>query len=121
MTTAAPARTWTITVDDIPPGPNQRLCWQARNRLTAPIRDAVAWQVTAVRPAFPVERAHVAITLYRRMGPPMDPDNAVACCKALIDGLVRGGLLADDRRITLEVKQERGERRGARIVVEETL
>lgn len=118
MITAVSARTWTISVGDIPPGPNQRLHWVQRNRLTAPIRDAVAWQaLTCGRPK--LVKAHVAITLYRRMGPPMDPDNAVACCKALIDGLSVGGLLADDRHITLEVKQERAEKRGARIVVSE--
>ncbi|HWE64785.1 MAG TPA: hypothetical protein VHB98_23985 [Chloroflexota bacterium] len=109
-----------ITLPGHPPSPNRPGHPLTRWRRTAPLRDAVAWLARAQRPAVPFQRAHVCITLVRKgRSQPMDPDNAVAACKPLIDGLRIGGVLVDDSpaHIALDVCQEVGSRRETRITI----
>jgi hypothetical protein len=70
--------------------------WQKRRRLVQPLADAVAWQARALGLPRPLDRARVQLTLVYTRGPLRDADNALASCKELLDGLVRGGLLVDD-------------------------
>lgn len=53
------------------------------------------------------DRAHVRFTIRRRRL--LDPDNAYASIKDLLDGIRDAGLILDDseERITLEVNQEK--------------
>lgn len=53
------------------------------------------------------DKAHVRFTIRRRRL--LDPDNAYASIKDLLDGLRDAGLILDDseKRITLEVNQEK--------------
>lgn len=67
------------------------------------------------------DRAHVRITIRRRRL--LDPDNAYASVKDLLDGIRDAGLILDDseERITLEVNQEKagkGEDEGTRIEID---
>jgi len=120
---ATRTKTLILRASGIPVGPNSRLHWAARHRLNAPLRDEVAWQAKWFAERHGTfAHAAVRIVLLRVGGSAMDPDNAIACCKGLVDGLVRGGLLVDDKRenITLTVDQEkaaRGGTRGARLEV----
>lgn len=57
-----------------------------RARMTITLRVCRHWRATEAYPA------------YR----PLDGDNLIAACKGLIDGIVRAGLLADDRTKYLE-------------------
>lgn len=68
----------------------------------------------------PLKRAHVRVTLVSTSGPFKDVDNAYSAAKDLVDGL-KGVLIEDDspQHITLEVRQERGPERCARVEVEE--
>jgi hypothetical protein len=108
-----PATVWRFEMPGWPPGPNERLHGVARWRLSAPYRDGIAWQCLAARPAVPLPRAAVRITLVRTGGRALDPDNLVAATKPLIDGLTVGRLIVDDsdRHIRLEVRQAVGHKR----------
>ncbi len=110
---------WTVEVAGHPPGPNERLHGVERWRRCRPFRDAVAWQCRAIGLPAPLERAHVVATLVYDRRPFKDIDNAVAGLKPCLDGLVAGGLVADDgpEHLTLEVRQELGARRCIRLEV----
>jgi len=58
----------------------------ARARMTITLRVCRNWRATEAYPA------------YR----PLDGDNLIAACKGLIDGIVRAGIVADDRTKYLE-------------------
>jgi crossover junction endodeoxyribonuclease RusA len=53
-------------------------------------------------------RAHVQYTWRSPRGPLPDPDNVIAHCKAVLDGLVDAELLADDREVSVAARVERG-------------
>lgn len=111
-----------IVVPGHPLSPNGQAAAPLRTRLSdkRAYRDMVAWQVRAAHRGPPLERARVTITLLRTDSQFYDPDAAVGTCKRLVDGLVHGGLLVDDSKdhIELVVRQERGDARSCRIVVE---
>lgn len=76
-----------IELDGVPPLPNRMpRNHLARARLRRQWREAVKYTVGRKRPDRPLERAHVEITLRRRGAEP-DPDNLIASCKPLLDGL----------------------------------
>jgi crossover junction endodeoxyribonuclease RusA len=54
------------------------------------------------------KRAHVQYTWRSSRGPLPDPDNVIARCKAVLDGLVDAELLADDREVSVAARVERG-------------
>lgn len=120
---ATRTKTLILRASGIPLGPNARVHWRVRSKVNGALRDEVAWQARDFAARYGTfKHANVRIVLVRIRGREMDPDNAIACCKTLIDGLVRGGLLVDDRRenITLTVDQEqaaKGGSRGARLEV----
>jgi hypothetical protein len=77
-------------------GPNGR-DWKAKARAAAAWRVLVAKALEVLgdrRPRW--ERASVAYELFTRGGE-IDPDNRVALGKPILDGLVAGGVLPDDR------------------------
>lgn len=49
---------------------------------------------------FPLKRAVIQVTYYHPTKAFKDPDNILASLKAAFDGLVDGGILADDRDVT---------------------
>lgn len=114
---------WTYRVNgSLPPGPNEAMNTGKRIRLSRWWRDTIAASVRAgVLPAEPLPHAYVTITLYRTAGPPRDEDNAVATVKHVIDGLVVGGLLVNDRKenITLRVVQAIARQKGVQVDVQE--
>lgn len=116
-------RTWRFGVDGHPLSPNRAATASLRARLRDKkhYREAVAWEVRQQYRGVPLQRARVTVTLVRRDSQFYDSDNAVATCKRLCDGLVVGGLLADDgpAHMELVVRQERGSHRKVEIVVEE--
>jgi hypothetical protein len=72
----------TITVSGHPPGPNDRLHWQARRRLQQPFKESVGWQAKAFGLPQPLERAHVQVTfIYHSRRHAQDTDNLYARCK----------------------------------------
>jgi hypothetical protein len=109
-TTAAP---WRFEVLGHPPSANERLHAIERWRRCRPFKEFVGWQALAVRPPRPLERAHVRATLVYARRPFKDCDNGTSALKPCLDGLILGGLIADDSpdRLSLEVRQVLGERR----------
>lgn len=107
-----------IIAQGICPGPNDRLHWQQRRRLEAPIKEELGWAAKAIAPKEPLQRAKVTVTLIKpRL---FDADNAYGCAKGAIDA-IKGILISDDsvKYIELIVNQERGKGRHTRIVVED--
>lgn len=103
-----------ITLCDLPPSPNRRMCWQERRRLVRPLVDGVVLQARAVGLPQPLQYAHVVATLVHRRPPLRDFDNAVASLKEVIDALVVGRLVASDapENFTMAVVQVIGPQRG---------
>ncbi|NJD28878.1 MAG: hypothetical protein FIA92_11350 [Chloroflexi bacterium] len=93
-----------VSVPGIPPSPNQtrREHWAKR------AKEARLWRESAFYAArqamatahggwsFPLRSASVRITLVSTTAVRRDPDNAIAACKPVLDGIVQAGLLADD-------------------------
>ena len=81
----------------MPPNVARRQHWAARRRTEGVLAEDLAWQVRIVRPVHTPRRISIRATLTHRSARyALDPDNAVAGLKPLIDQLVRGGLVADD-------------------------
>ena len=77
------------------PGRNARRVWQATHRDTQAWRRAVAFGATGRTPPKPLRRARV---VFKRFGErELDFTNLVDSFKALEDGLVGAGILADDK------------------------
>lgn len=96
---------------------NHRLHWAQRHRilrewkrsafmLGTSARNTEGWNVATAQ-----DRRQVVITL--RRSPLLDPDNAYASVKPVVDGLVSAGLIHDDGPVFLEltVRQEKARRR----------
>jgi len=110
---------WAIVVPGHPPGPNERLHGLQRHKRCKPLRDFVAWQCRAIGLPTPLERCHVVATLVYPDEQMRDIDNATASLKPLLDGLVVGRLIVDDGpdHLTLDVRQELGERRAVMLEI----
>lgn len=116
------------------PTPNQRLHHFARHSRVSNVRTAVAMQAGSRRmlwrvpEAEPGRRARVRLTLVRGPGQRLlDPDNAVAALKPVLDGLGpvgrpgggSGWLAGDSPALCrLAVDQTRGDRPGVRVEIE---
>ena len=110
-----------VTIDGIPPSPNEmrRAHWHTRSDQAESWRWTAKWVGidainrlgwTAPKRAS-VELVAVCATHLRR-----DPDNFVAACKPIIDGLVDAGVLSDDSFAvvaSLSVRQEFASKRAA--------
>lgn len=90
----------TITIPGRPPNPNRtrRYHWRTRHRVDQEWKAAGATLARQALPAgwTPLQQArmsvvHVVPTKARR-----DPDNLAAGIKATLDGIVLGGVIADD-------------------------
>lgn len=84
-----------VPFDIVQVSPNKRLHWARRAELTklAHRACAAAW-IAYQRPVAPPGGVNVRFTLLRSRA--MDEDNAVACLKAIIDGLFHGLITVDD-------------------------
>ncbi len=74
--------------------PNQRIFWAERSKRTKAAKALAEWSWrTQGRPGFNGPcNYHLVIFRGRRI----DQDNAVASCKAILDGLFHGQMLPDD-------------------------
>ena len=74
--------------------PNQRIFWAERSKRTKVAKSLAeyAWR-TQGRPGFNAP-CNYRIVIFR--GRRIDQDNAVASCKAILDGLFHGNMLPDD-------------------------
>lgn len=82
--------------------PNGRAHWAAKARAVKAMRYRAAAEVLAARgkdrAVWPA--ATVQVTYYHRDRRRRDGDNALASCKAFIDGIADAGLVADDVALT---------------------
>lgn len=95
--------TWTVRIDGIPPTPNRsrRQFWAANAHVAAGWRrrakEAAQETIDEHGGAIPhLENVHLTIWVCTRTRVRRDPDNAVAACKPLVDGIVDAGILRDD-------------------------
>lgn len=94
--------------------PNARVHHFARARAAADTRTDAAY--TAMRALDDAgfrapprwRRARVTYVWRTRRGAHPDPDNAIARCKPVLDGLVDAGVLENDRWIEIGMRFERG-------------
>ena len=93
-------RSVTITLP-LPPGslsPNSRAHWARKARDARKCREVAAWATIAAangsRPFW--RRCTLRAAFYHRQNRRRDDDNLIASLKSYRDGLVDGGLLADD-------------------------
>ena len=89
-----PSITVTVPFDVGRCSPNRRLHWAVRAREVKAARLAarVAWRVAGE----PRMTGPVDVSLFIRRGRVVDQDNALASCKALLDGLFNGGITPSD-------------------------
>lgn len=104
-----------IRVVGHPPALNSRMHWAARSIAVKQYREWAELQTLSQRNergGFTCDRVRVSAVI-RSKGRGVDPDNRVGLCKALIDGLVSGGLIPDDSGKHVELgtfTHEHGER-----------
>lgn len=98
--------------------PNRRMCWQERMRLTRDAR-AAAFRGWCIAGSPRIEQP-VVVEITLRRNRLLDPDNALACCKAIIDELFVGKITPYDAARWLrfgEVCQEQIPKRSPPVVV----
>ena len=103
--------------------PNKRLHHMQLYRAKRDAKDeAIARIIQQGRPRTPYEKAHITITWVAKDKRRRDPDNLFAAMKAYIDGLVAGGLIADDsaEAVSYTLRYERGTKDNTVIEVKET-
>ncbi|GAA2022414.1 hypothetical protein WDZ16_13015 [Pseudokineococcus marinus] len=81
---------------------NDRRNRHAQNRLTQNWRAAAGWAVRGRLRSVRLQRAHIVAVLHHGDGQRRDTANYAPTVKAVVDGLVDGGLLPDDDRRHLE-------------------
>jgi hypothetical protein len=116
----APRRSWRLALHGQPPGPNQRLHWAKRARLTRHWKGmALVWALCEQIPR--LSRIRISAVIYRRRLGLADEDNDMARLKPILDGIVAAGVIPTDTRAYVtwgEVSEARGAP-GVEIVVEE--
>lgn len=111
-----------------PPSPNRtrRQHWGQRSADTAKWRRvAYLTALQALRDSgraddYPLTLAHVRITWVVTDNRRRDPDNVIASCKPIIDGIVDAGVIPDDSFTvikTLEVGSVRGQWDGVTVAI----
>lgn len=106
-TATIPVRLWS-------PNVSNNWHWAQRSRHTGAVLRAT-WATLGKCHAPPTGKRRVEVTL---IGPrDLDPDNATAACKPLLDAIRRLGWLVDDSPAHLElvVSQERGKSHAVRV------
>lgn len=96
-------------IDDIPESPNKLLGrhWTIRKRHADKWHRLVWSKVWFVKPPVPLEKAKVTLTRYSTGK--LDADNLRSSFKAVVDGLVKWGVIVDDNMDVIGepiVKQE---------------
>ena len=124
MSTQTPIR-YRLVIPALPVGPNGpggllRMHWAKRSRYNTDWQWLVKWalgNVALLEPP-PNRQAEVRIIQVRKRL--MDPDNATAACKAILDACVYWGLLYGDdpEHLALIVDQERAQGREPQTIVE---
>lgn len=109
-----------ISFDPMRTSPNRRLHWAVRAKETycARVATLLAWQ----QAGSPTIAGRVRVEITIRRGRRMDPDNALACCKPILDQLLTArrtgcGVVQDDseRWVSYEpVRQETSARYAVR-------
>jgi Holliday junction resolvase RusA-like endonuclease len=110
VSTATIYRTVVGCVPDSELSPNARVHRMVRARKQKQLRELVGWTARDDRPALPLAGdVIVTVTIgWPKRRPGMDIDNATACLKGAIDGLVDAGFIRDDKQITeLRVRQRK--------------
>jgi hypothetical protein len=106
---AAEPRTETLTI--VAPcdwiNANQRLHWTKRNYLTQTWKTAAWTKARSQRVAPFAAVVDIAVVIHKQRNGRWDPHNLMPTSKALIDGLVKAGVLVDDdrkhlRRVSIE-------------------
>jgi len=96
------------TVPEPELSPNARTHRMVRARKQRELREFTHWSVRETAPESPLTgRVTVTVTIgWPKRRPGMDIDNATACLKGAIDGVVDAGYLVDDKQIAeLRVRQ----------------
>lgn len=111
LTEAAPRMRYQLSIPETAPSPNcyVRAHWTTYQRIKKHWALLVLEAMQASgKPAAPLQRSRVRIMRYgSRM---LDPDNATASMKPLIDGLKANGMIADDSAKHIELHVEQGTR-----------
>lgn len=103
-----------LSMPELPPGPNG-----SRGNPIAHAKWVKAWRDSAaeivretVGPVSPLTRARLTVVMRRKALGTADPDNDLARCKPILDGLRDAGLLARDTYRAVEFGPIREERAG---------
>ena len=108
-----------LSVKPTPPSPNRtlRMHWAVRRKVFKDIYDQVFWQVKQARWK---GKGSVQISVERRSAVLMDPDNLIGSLKPVIDGLVRAGVMPDDKEEDISfgtIKQVKSKRKDAELII----
>ena len=113
-----------LTLDWLPPqclSPNSRVYRTERWAAVRATREAIYWQVVKAQwPRQAKDGPRRRLTIHMTRPRLMDPDNAVALVKSVVDGVRQAGALHDDgeRWLELVVTQAKG-RAGMTLMLEE--
>jgi hypothetical protein len=113
-------RVWRLVFAGHPPGPNARMHWQQRARITRRWKAEAAVLVRAAEIP-PLGRIRLSAIFYRKRLGVADEDNDVARIKPCLDGIVATGIIPTDTRAFVElgsVTEARGAP-GLELVIEE--
>lgn len=106
-----------VVVLPLPPAalsPNARVHYHVRARAAAQTRADAAYAAmhaldqAGFRAPPRWKRARIVYVWCVKSGTYPDPDNAVARCKPVLDGLVDAGVLSDDRDVDVVFERKRG-------------
>lgn len=100
----------TTALPTTPLSPNSRAHWRTKHKASKRLKDITAFSTATaiVREQLvgtPFHEVTLLATYYHNCRRRRDPDNHIAMLKYAIDGLVLGGLLIDDDKITLKPVQ----------------
>ncbi len=113
-------RSWRLVFAGMPPGPNARLHFRHRARITRAWREQ-AGVLVRLAGIPPLGRIRLAAIFYRRRLGVADWDNDVARLKPALDGIVAAGVIPTDTRAFVEwgtVEEQRGAP-GVELIIEE--
>ena len=100
----------TTELPTTPLSPNSRAHWRTKHKASKRLKNITAFSTATaiVREQLvgqPFHEVTLLATYYHKCRRRRDPDNHIAMLKYAIDGLVLGGLLIDDDKITLKPVQ----------------
>lgn len=89
--------TWELVFDGIPPGPNHRMHWREKAKLSATWR-RVGYLRALEAHIPPQERVRISARFTRRALGVADEDNDRSRLKNILDGVVQAGVIPKDTR-----------------------